>query len=136
MGGELVTAPSPRTLSEIFDEYFPYYLAIGMPAEEYWHGDVTLAKAYRKADTLRRQRTNYEAWLQGAYIYEAICNASPLINAFSKEHKPYPYPERPYAITQEEVEERQKEKIKLAAEQFAVYAIQKNKERREKSGDR
>lgn len=40
---------------------------------------------------------NQEKWLQGAYIYEAICAASPTINAMSKRSKPFPYPEKPYS---------------------------------------
>lgn len=62
-------------------------------------------KHYRKADEIRRERLNHEMWLQGMYVYEAICDASPILHAFAKKGtKPHPYAEKPYALTQKEVE--------------------------------
>ena len=140
MGGELdgeitPSAPPPqKSLSEVFEEHFPYYLEMGMPAKDFWEGDVTLVKAYRKADMLRRQRVNHDAWLQGMYFYEALCDASPLLNAFSKEGKSFPYIERPYAITAKEAEEREKEQAMIAADQFRLYAAELKKKRGGKNG--
>ena len=74
-----------------------------MTYEQYWDGDPMLAKYYRKADELRRQRKNQELWLQGMYIYEALCDVSPIYQAFAKKGtKPRPYAERPYSITESE----------------------------------
>lgn len=88
------------TYTEQFYEQFPYYLAIGMTPEQYWDGDPALAKYYRKADEIRLERHNQEKWLQGMYIYEAICDASPILRAFAKKGtKPHPYTEKPYPIT-------------------------------------
>lgn len=62
-----------------------------------------LAKYYRKADELRRQRKNQELWLQGMYIYEALCDVSPIFHAFAKKGtKPRPYADHPYSITESE----------------------------------
>ena len=91
------------TYTERFHEQFPYYLSIGMTPEQYWDGDPTLARAYRKADEIRMDRKNQELWLQGMYIYEAICDASPILHDFAKKGtKPHPYVEKPYPITEKQ----------------------------------
>ena len=80
-----------------------------MTPEQYWDGDPMLAKYYRKADELRRQRKNQELWLQGMYIYEALCDVSPIYNAFAKKGtKPRPYADRPYSITENERKDEKK----------------------------
>ena len=71
-----------------------------MTPDEFWRGDPALVRAYRKAEELRRERKNQEQWWQGMYIYEAICNASPLLRAFGKKGaKAIPYPKEPYDIS-------------------------------------
>lgn len=93
------------TYTERFYKEFPYYLSIGMTYEQYWDGDPALAKYYRKADELRLDRLNYEKWLQGMYIYEAICDASPILHAFAKKGtRPHPYADKPYALTEKQRE--------------------------------
>lgn len=107
---------------------FPYYLSIGMRAEDFWHGDPAWAKAYRKAEELRLDRVNREAWWQGMYIYEALCNASPLFRAFGKKGaKATPYPAEPYDIkpkktgqSKRESEKKQYLKLKRSMEAFAA----------------
>ena len=91
------------TYTEQFYEQFPYYLSIGMTYEQFWEGDPMLTKYYRKADEIRKERLNQELWLQGMYVYEAFCDASPLLHAFAKRGvKPHPYSETPYPITQKQ----------------------------------
>ena len=88
------------TYTEKFYEQFPYYLALGMPYDLYWNGDPALVKCYRKADEIRLERLNQEKWLQGMYIYEAICDASPILRPFAKKGtKPVPYVDAPYPLT-------------------------------------
>jgi hypothetical protein len=85
------------TFAELADEMCPQYMSIGVPYHEYWHGDYTQLAHYREAFELQRERRNYDAWLQGAYFYDALCMASPLLHAFAKNGtKPTPYHERPY----------------------------------------
>ena len=92
-------------------------MSIGMTPEQYWDGDCTLAKAYRKAEELRTERRNQEMWLQGMYIYEAICDVSPILHAFARKGaKPHPYPEKPYAITEKQIREQREEKARKLAE--------------------
>ena len=105
------------TYTERFYEQFPYYLAIGMTYEQYWDGDPALAKYYRKADEIKLERANQQMWLQGMYIYEAICDASPILQAFAKRGtKPHPYAEKPYALTEKQRERNAEEKEKAVAE--------------------
>lgn len=106
---------SSFTYTEKFYELFPYYLSIGMTSEQYWDGDSTLVKYYRKAEELRNERRNQEMWLQGMYIYEAICDVSPILHAFAKKGaKPHPYPSKPYAITEKQIQqEREEQERKL-----------------------
>ena len=55
-------------------------------------------------------------WLQGLYVYEALCDVAPILQAMAKKGtKPRPYPEQPYSVTerQRKQEEREKE-LKLA----------------------
>lgn len=115
MGGELGLDSSTSqsetiSYSAIFREWFPYFLSLGMTPDEYWNQDCTLVKAYRKAEEIKRERTNTESWLQGMYIYEALCNVSPVLHAFAKSGtKPVPYPNRPYALTEKEIQRRKQE---------------------------
>lgn len=105
--GAEISAPCPDT--QRFYDAFPYYLAIGMTAEQYWDDDPSLARYYRKADEMRNERRNQELWLQGMYIYEALCDVAPVLQAFAKKGtKVRPYPSAPYAIT-DKARERERE---------------------------
>ena len=110
------------TYTERFYEQFPYYLAIGMTPEQYWDGDPMLAKYFRKADELRLERKNQELWLQGMYIYEAICDASPILHAFARKGtKPHPYVDKPYPITQKQCERSAEDKAKAVAQKGKAF---------------
>ena len=93
-----------------------------MTPEQYWDGDPMLAKYYREADELRRKRRNEELWLQGMYIYEALCDVSPVLRAFAKRGtKPVPYADHPYAITVRDREEEKKLEEKREREKAKRY---------------
>ena len=111
------SSSSLSTYTERFYELFPYYLAIGMTYEQYWDGDCTLPKYYRKAEELRNEKRNQELWLQGMYIYEAICDVAPILHAFAKKGtKPTPYSSKPYPLTNKQVEQEEEEKQRKLAE--------------------
>lgn len=113
---------------------FPYYLAIGMTYDQFWNQDVELVKAYRDADKIKRDLQNQDLWLQGAYIYEAILDAAPVLRfSFNKKPpKPIPYRDQPIDIhigarkqekKQEKplsVEEKSDKKAKAMMEMFMV----------------
>lgn len=70
-----------------------------MSYDEYWNEDCELVRAYRKAEKIRMEKRNYELWLQGLYIYEALCDASPLYRDFAKKGtKAHPYSSKPYPL--------------------------------------
>ena len=105
------------TYTEKFYELFPYYLSIGMTPEQYWESDCTLVKYYRKAEEIRNEKRNQELWLQGMYVYEAICDASPILQAFAKKGtKPTPYSAKPYPLTAKQIKRDEEEKQRKLAE--------------------
>ena len=105
-------------------------MSIGMTYDEFWNQDVRLVETYRKAAELRDKRRNQELWLQGMYIYEALCDASPLFRFSTKKGsiKPEPYVKEPYPITASEVKSREEREARLKEErlkaEFAAFAEQ------------
>lgn len=95
-----------------------------MSAEEYWHGDPCIYAAYREAEVFRQERNNYESWLQGRYIYEAL---QATFAAFSygmsgkKGQKPDPYTQYPYAITEREREAERQRRAEFTRKFFASH---------------
>lgn len=105
------------TYTEKFKEQFPYYLSIGMTPEQYWDGDPEWAKFFREAYEIKLERRNQELWLQGMYIYEAICDASPILHSFAKKGtKPHPYADKPYPLTDKQRKQDNVSKEKAVAE--------------------
>ena len=116
MGSDRVESTSRKSLKEIFNDAFPYYLSIGMTYEQYWEGQPSLVAYYRKADDMNRKRKNQELWLQGFYVYSAIGSFAEILPAFPKKGaKIRPYLEEPISITTADViarkEKEQKEKM-------------------------
>ena len=101
-----------------------------MTYDEFWNGDVKLVEVYRKAEELRDRRQNQTLWLQGMYIYEALCDASPLFRFTMKKGsiKPEPYLKEPYPITAAEAREREEREARAKEErlkaEFAAFAEQ------------
>ena len=121
------------TYTEQFYEVFPYYLSIGMTEEQFWDKDPNLAKYYRKADEIRNERMNQELWLQGMYIYDALCDVSPILNGFAKKGtKPHPYPDKPYAISDKQqkrdVEEQERKTATKGKMMMEMFMKQHNKQ--------
>ena len=112
-----MSSTSSFTYTEKFYELFPYYLSIGMTPEQYWDGDCTLVKYYRKAEELRNEKLNQELWLQGMYIYEALCDVAPVLRAFvAKGTKPAPYSSKPYPLNDKQTKRDEEEKQRKLAE--------------------
>lgn len=93
-----------------FEEVCPYFIAMGMTYEQFWKEDVTMTKAYLKAYKMRQDIKEWNIWKQGMYIYEALCDVSPALHAFSKKGtKPLPYSKTPYGYEEYEQKIKQKE---------------------------
>ena len=123
MGGELLTNPTPiKTHTEYFEECFPFYLAIGMSYADYWAGDPSLARYYRKAYKIKQEEINNTAWLQGLYIYDAVSTA--LHNALRGMGKNKPpaqtYAKKPYDFKNREKSEAEKAKEVQTEQQKAA----------------
>lgn len=100
------------SLTRIFEELCPIYMGYGMTYDEFWYGDPNRAKYYRKAYEIQIKQKDEEFWIQGMYIYDALCRVSPILHAFSKSGtKPLPYVENPYTkLIQEDKTEKDKQK--------------------------
>jgi hypothetical protein len=52
------------------------------------------------------KKKNEELWLQGLYIYNALCSVSPVLHAFAKPGtKAHPYMDEPIPRTYKEIKE-------------------------------
>ena len=121
MGSELLNSPTQeRTYTEIFEECFPFHLAIGMSFAEYWTGDPKLAQYYRKAYQIKQDEINNNAWLQGVYIYDAVSTA--LHNALRGMNK-NPPPAKDYAKQPYEF----RNKVKTEAEKAKEVEVEQQK---------
>lgn len=100
------------SLTQIFEELCPIYMSYGMSYDEFWYGDAYRAKFYREAYNIQIKHKDEEFWIQGMYIYDALCKVSPILHAFSKSGtKPLPYPDKPYMSTiKGQISEEEKQK--------------------------
>lgn len=125
MGNELLIEEESdsrqRTHTEIFSEWCPYYLSIGMTSAEYWEGDCLLTQYYRKAYLMKQSRENEKAWLQGLYIYDAVSTVVKNGWGLKSNEQPTSYPAKPYAITEEEKKAEQELKVLEAQAQAQVW---------------
>ena len=124
MGAELlneVSSTPTKTYTETFDESFPFYLSIGMSFAEYWEGDSTLARYYRKAYQIKQDEINTNAWLQGMYIYDAVSTA--LHNALrDKKTHTRDYAKQPYNFKHREKTEIEKAKeVEIEQQKAAAW---------------
>lgn len=148
MNGGDGNSPVPsHAYTEIFKKAFPHYLAIGMTYDQFWNQDVELVKAYREADEIRRYRKNQDMWLQGAYIYEALLDASPALRTSFSKHppKPVPYMQQPYELytSKEKLDEsssrkqltQQEKSDKKAKAMMEMFMVSINKKFEKKGGE-
>lgn len=112
-------------LTNEFNKSCPFYISIGMTYEQFWNGDPTMTRAYLEAYKIKEKRKIEEmkwiTWEQGLYVYEAICDVSPVLRAFSKANKPLPYPEKPYGF---EKDKKSNNEVKRLEEERDMYRTQ------------
>lgn len=133
------------SLKQLFEEQCPIYMSYGMTYDEFWNGNPSRATFYRRAAMIQIKRKDEEFWMQGVYVYDALCRVSPILHAFSKSGtKPLPYVERPYMASVEldkNKDEETKKKIKenellVAKLRFSQWARATAKKfNKEKEGD-
>jgi hypothetical protein len=108
-----------------------------MSYDEYWYGDPSLVRAYRKAEDIRTHRRNWEMWMNGKYTYEAIACMIPSLQLL-KPKEPIEYMKEPYPLTKKEYEDmmkkeekKQQDEIKAKLKAFAVAQNARRKETEE-----
>ena len=128
-------ALSSITYTELFEQNLPFYLSIGMSYEDYWENDVFIARFYRRAYDIKKERKNEELWLQGLYVYQAILAIAPALKAMSNA-SPEKYMEEPLPLTETEFKKREKRRAKLKQEEMIDkaerFASAWNKQMKEK----
>lgn len=74
-----------------------------MSLNEYWYGETYLVRYYREAVKIRRDRINFESWLCGKYVYEAISRLAPILHPFAPNGtKAEPYLREPILFKDQE----------------------------------
>jgi len=119
VGSGVSEDPQPRTSTpygDIFDEFLPHYLAIGMPYDLYWDGEYGTKKAFREAYRIRvetqQQMQDVNNWYMGQYIMAALGAVPLLVNGFvPKGAERHPYPDKPFLV-QEEEKKKEQEKLR------------------------
>lgn len=104
----------------ILNEWFPYYLTLGMTYEQYWDGDPYLTVHYRKAREMQFDYDNQMAWIQGMYIYDAV--SAIVFNAWCRKdgESPNTYANKPYEFDEKK---RKEDLIKEAEVQAEAWMI-------------
>ena len=95
-----------------------------MTYQQYWYGEIRLAKAYAEAERFRLEQREYDMWLQGAYVREALQSALSVSEFFrAKGAKPLPYPDKPYGVWHKRDEQVEAERKRKQAEGERLRAI-------------
>lgn len=108
-------------------------MSFGMTYNDFWDGDISAHKMYKRARKQSVIDENRMLWLQGMYIYEALLDVARYNKAFSKA-KPAPYPSEPYDLFAEEKRRREEreqreryERVKDKVRAFAKAFNEKQK---------
>lgn len=111
------------SLTILFEKACPIYMSYGMSYNDFWHGSAFMVTFYREAHKLKLKQQDENNWMIGMYVYEALCDVSPILHAFSKRGtKPLPYADKPYLMDkidsvektkQHEEQEKENERLKF-----------------------
>jgi len=89
-----------------------------MSSAEYWEGSADLTRYYREAFKMKEKRKvrqdDYNAWLYGLYIHEAIASIF-----CSSDEKKYVYPDKPFLekkLEEDKLTDEEKKERQIAAE--------------------
>lgn len=114
----------------MWDNLCAYYLSVGLPVEEYWHGDYTNFKYYVEAHRLKLKEQNYFAYLNGLYNFQAVTTAISNFHMDGKSHKVNEYLDKPIDLFAIPLTQEEKQKIELekAIRYFDAMKINDRKE--------
>lgn len=114
--GENNADASTNDYRKVMNEWFPYYLALGMTYEQYWHGDPYLTVYYQKAKKMKFDYDNQMAWINGMYIYDAV--SAIVFNTWCRKEGEQcrNYTDKPYEFDEAKQEEELKKEAEVQAE--------------------
>lgn len=147
MGGVDVAEAPPAekrwtTLTQLFKEAFPKYLAMGMTYKEFWRMSPSLVRDYREAYDIRFHAEEWARWRQGAYIYEALLKVAPVMRAALGKGTVTPgeYVTEPWPLTEKEAREREEAKQmeafrRMLADMQATSKRELERRAKEKGGE-
>lgn len=115
----------------------PMYMSMGMTYREFYDGDPTLVIPYREAFLQKRRRENFDLWMQGRYIYDALCAVYPLFRFSFKggEIKADPYRKEPYPLTEKEAAEQREREEKEQYEEMKRQHLAQVAAMRKRAGE-
>ena len=104
-----------------------------MSYAQFWDEDPYIARDYRLAHKIKLDEANQMAWLQGAYVYQAIGALAPALRAFSK-GRVQEYMKEPsgFAAPEQKPEDREKASDNRARQWMEMWAINFNAKFEEK----
>lgn len=108
-------------MAQVFGILAPYYMSIGMPLGEFWHGEPEKVLTYIQAETFRVRRKQRELWHAGIYTARAVASVFSEKVSYFKE----PLPDTAQDI--EEYEERRRvEELERFKASFMAWAYNPN----------
>ena len=124
--GEVDSSLSKNKLTNLTDwleKLCDYYMAMGVSFDEFWYGDYCRLKFYERAYFNRLKKRDYDMWLEGAYVYQAVSVA--LAKSFGGDRQAE-YPKQPFGYEKPEEQMSQEELLayiqKQLEEEAAAYA--------------
>lgn len=115
-------------------------MSIGMTYDEFWHGEPSMVRAYRKAWEIKKHNEEYDRWRLGYYVYTSLLCVAPVLRAFTKgDVKPGNYPNQPFPLTEKEAQEREEqehtERMKRMLAQLTKESDERKKQEVSINGD-
>lgn len=93
-------------------------MSMGVTYDEYWYGDCSRFHFYEEVYRLKQKEKNFDSWLMGRYVYEAIADLAPILHAFAKAGTTAtPYTSEPFPLTQEDAKEKEAREARKKFEQ-------------------
>lgn len=111
------------SLTEVFEKLCPIYMSYGMSYNDFWFGSPYMTKFYKEAHDIVVKKQDENNWMMGVYVYEALCDVSPILHAFSKRGtKPLPYRDKPltYDENRDKTEEEKEREIEAERLKFTI----------------
>ena len=107
---------STNDYRKVMNEWFPYYLALGMTYEQYWRSDPYLTVYYQKAKKMKFDYDNQMAWINGMFMFvgRVAYGCHKLVPKEGEQCKNYT--DKPYEFDGAKQEEELKKEAEVQAE--------------------